>query len=377
VLIGGDPGIGKSTLLLQVAAHLGRLHGPVLYISAEESPHQVRLRADRLGVSLERLLLLSETDIGLALGHVQDIKPCCVVVDSIQTVYDPDMDSAPGSVGQVRQCTTRVMRLVKSLNIPAFLVGHVTKEGMIAGPRVLEHIVDTVLYFEGDARHLYRIVRSVKNRFGSTDEIGIFEMGEHGLLEVPNPSAVLLSERAQDAAGSVVVATIEGTRPLLLELQALVAPSYLASPRRTETGVDHNRASLILAVLEKRLGMRLSNQDVFMNVAGGVKVLEPAADLGIAMAVVSSLHGLPVDPYTIVLGEVGLSGEVRAVSQGERRLIEAQRLGFSRAVVPTRNLERMADLPGIRLLPVSTVGEAVDHTFTMSSVEMLSNGAKP
>nr|MDQ2733019.1 DNA repair protein RadA [Armatimonadota bacterium] len=359
---------GKSTLLLQVADHLGNNQGEVLYASAEESPHQIRLRAERLGIASERLLLLSETDISLILSHVEEIRPCCLIVDSIQTVYDPDLDSAPGSVSQVRQCTSRVMRVVKSLNIPTFLVGHVTKEGIIAGPRVLEHIVDTVLYFEGDARHIYRIVRTVKNRFGSADEIGIFEMGESGLTEVANPSAMLLSERAENASGSVVVPTIEGTRPLLLELQALVAPSYLASPRRTETGVDHNRAGLIFAVLEKRLGMRLSNQDIFLNVAGGVKIMEPAADLGIALAVISSLHGLPVDPSTVVIGEIGLSGEVRAVSQAERRMAEAQRLGFSRGVLPARNMERASAVAGMELLAASTVSEAVDHAFTTASI---------
>ena len=368
VLIGGDPGIGKSTLLLQVADHLARRQGPVLYASAEESPHQIGLRAERLGITADRLWLLSETDISLILRQVDALKPCCLIVDSIQTVFDPEMDSAAGSVAQVRQCTARIMRDVKERNIPTFLVGHVTKEGMLAGPRVLEHIVDTVLYFEGDSRHIYRIVRSVKNRFGSTDEIGIFEMGESGLAEVSNPSAMLLSERAEHSSGSVVITVMEGTRPLLLELQALVAPSYLPAPRRTETGVDHNRAGLIFAVLEKRFGMRLSNQDIFLNVAGGVRVMEPAADLGIAIATASSLNNLPVDPCTVVFGEVGLSGEVRAVSQTERRLAEAQRLGFTRVVLPARNVDRLQTIPGMQICPASTVGEAVDLAFTLQSI---------
>ncbi|HET6383627.1 MAG TPA: DNA repair protein RadA [Armatimonadota bacterium] len=367
VLVGGDPGIGKSTLLLQVADRLANGRGEVLYASAEESAHQVRLRAERLDLHSDRLLLLPETDIGAILRHVEGNPPACLIVDSIQTVYDPDLDSAPGTVSQVRHCASRIMRLVKDLHVATFLVGHVTKEGLIAGPRVLEHIVDTVLYFEGDSRHIYRIVRSVKNRFGSTDEIGIFEMSDAGLTEVANPSAMLLSERAEHAAGSVVVAVMEGTRPLLLEMQALVAPSYLAAPRRSETGVDHNRAGLIFAVLEKRLGMRLSNQDIFVNVAGGIKVLEPAADLAIAMAVVSSANGLPVDPFTVVIGEIGLSGEVRAVSQVERRLLEARRLGFSRAVAPARSMERMSAVGDMEILPAATVSEAVDHAFALAS----------
>jgi DNA repair protein RadA/Sms len=359
ILIGGDPGIGKSTLLTQVAGQLSETNGPVLYVSGEESSHQIRLRADRLGVGLGDLFLASETDI-LAVEHqVAQLKPKLLVVDSIQTVHHPQVEAAPATVSQVRGCTATLMRLAKTTHIPIFIVGHVTKEGAIAGPRVVEHMVDAVLYFEGDRSQTYRILRAVKNRFGSTNELGLFEMAERGLLEVPNPSEYLLSERNVEASGSVVTPALEGSRPLLVEVQALTVPSYTASPRRVATGLDYNRLMLLIAVLEKRLGMRLAQQDVFANVAGGVRLVEPSADLGLALAIASTMQDLAVPQDLIVMGEVGLSGELRAVSQAERRLTEAARLGFRRAIVPERNLARLTTIPGFNVEGADTLQRAI------------------
>jgi DNA repair protein RadA/Sms len=359
VLIGGDPGIGKSTLLLQMARALARVAPPVLYVSAEESAAQVKLRADRLGIAAEGLLLWAETDLSVVQAALDDVKPRALVVDSIQTVFLPELESAPGSVAQVRECGGRLMTLAKATGIATFLVGHVTKEGALAGPRVLEHLVDTVLYFEGEGHHAYRILRAVKNRFGSTNEIGVFEMGERGLAEVANPSGFFLAERPQGAAGSVIVSSLEGTRPLLLELQALVARASFGTPRRTVLGADYNRVCLLLAVLEKIGGMPLASQDVFVNVAGGGRVTEPAADLGIVVAAASSYMDRAVPGDALVLGEVGLTGEVRAVSGAELRLKEAAALGFRRAVVPRSNASEGAKLP-LEVTGVASVGEALE-----------------
>ena len=359
VLIGGDPGIGKSTLLLQAARALARAAPPVLYISAEESAAQVKMRADRLGIAADGLLLWAETDLAAVQAALDDVKPRALIVDSIQTVYLPELESAPGSVAQVRECGARLMTLARGLGVATFLVGHVTKEGALAGPRVLEHLVDTVLYFEGESHHAYRILRAVKNRFGSTNEIGVFEMGERGLVEVANPSGFFLAERPQGAAGSVIVSSLEGTRPLLLELQALVARASFGTPRRTVLGADYNRVCLLLAVLEKLGGMPLASQDVFVNVAGGGRVTEPAADLGIIVATASSYMDRAVPGDALVLGEVGLTGEVRAVSGVELRLREAAALGFRRAVVPRSNAGDGAKLP-LEVRGVATVGEALD-----------------
>jgi DNA repair protein RadA/Sms len=363
VLIGGDPGIGKSTLLTQVAGNVARAHGPTLYISGEESVEQIKLRATRLGAEHEDLLLASETDVAQVASYVQQIKPKYLIIDSIQTMQSPDVDSAPGTVSQVRASCAALAAIAKGMMIPVFLVGHVTKEGAIAGPRVLEHMVDTVLYFEGDRHLTYRILRAVKNRFGSTDELGIFEMREEGLVGVENPSELFLAERPQHGSGSTVTATIEGTRPLLVEIQALVAPSYLTSPRRTTNGVDRDRVALILAVLEKRVGLKLANQDVYVNVAGGVEVKEPAADLAIALAVASNFMDMPVDPQTILIGEIGLAGEVRGCSQIEKRLKEAARLGFGRAVIAKKNVGRDSKVSGLEVGGVETLAEAVKRAL--------------
>jgi DNA repair protein RadA/Sms len=359
VLIGGDPGIGKSTLLLQAARALAQAAPPVLYVSAEESAAQVKLRAERLGVASDGLLLWSEGDLGAVLAAVDDLKPRTLVVDSIQTVFLPELESAPGSVAQVRECGARLMTLAKSVGVATFLVGHVTKEGAIAGPRVLEHLVDTVLYFEGERHHAYRVLRAVKNRFGSTNEIGVFQMQDRGLAEVSNPSGLFLAERPHDVPGSVIVSSLEGTRPLLLELQALVSPASFGTPRRTVLGVDYNRACLLLAVMEKRAGVPLGSQDVFINVAGGGRVTEPAADLGIVIAAASSYMDRPVRGDVVVMGEVGLTGEIRAVTGVEARVKEAAALGFHEAVVPKSNLTDGTRL-ALPALGVATVHDAVD-----------------
>jgi DNA repair protein RadA/Sms len=359
VLIGGDPGIGKSTLLLQAARALTRVAAPVLYVSAEESTAQVRLRAERLGAAADALLLWAENDLTAVEAALDDVKPGALVVDSIQTVFLPALESAPGSVAQVRECGARLMTIAKGRGLATFIVGHVTKEGAIAGPRVLEHLVDTVLYFEGEAHHAYRVLRAVKNRFGSTNEIGVFQMGDRGLAEVRNPSGFFLAERPRDVPGSVIVASLEGTRPLLLELQALVAPASFGTPRRTVLGADYNRVCLLLAVLDKRAGIPLGSQDVFVNVAGGGRILEPAADLGVVIAAASSYLDRPVRGDTVILGEVGLTGEVRAVTGLEARLREAAALGFKRAVVPASNLAE-PPAPGLEAAGVRTVHEALE-----------------
>jgi DNA repair protein RadA/Sms len=359
VLIGGDPGIGKSTLMMQAAGQLAGTAGKTLYVTGEESAQQVRLRAERLETMAPELYLVAETDIETIEAHVQNLRPPFVIVDSIQTVYDPAIGSAPATVSQVRACCARLMRLAKGTHTTVFIVGHVTKEGTIAGPRVLEHMVDTVLYFEGDRFQSYRILRSVKNRFGSTDEIGLFEMTDGGLREVAGASELFLAQRVEQGPGSAVVGIIEGTRPLLVEIQALVARSYLASPRRTTTGIDTNRAAMILAVLEKRCGLRMSDKDVYVNVAGGLKITEPAVDLGIAVALASSFRDRAVDPGTVITGEVGLGGEVRSVHQTDRRLREAVRMGFTRALVPGSSAPTAA-VPGLETRGVATVREALD-----------------
>ena len=360
VLIGGDPGIGKSTLLTQVANNIGGGAARMLYVSGEESVDQIKLRAERLGAAANELFLAAETDISAVIGCVEDVKPGYLVVDSIQAMYDPELASAPGTVSQVKSCTAALARIAKSAGISTFIVGHVTKEGAIAGPRVLEHMVDTVLYFEGDRQHAYRILRAVKNRFGSTDELGIFEMHEDGLAEVGNPSEIFLSERPKHGAGSVVTPTMEGSRPILVEVQALVAPSYFSAPRRMSTGLDYNRSMMILAVLEKRAGMMFGGQDVYVNVAGGMRIAEPAADLAVAIAVASNFREAPLEERTIVVGEVGLAGEVRAVSQLEKRLREAARLGFNRAIVPGISKRRGLRVDGIEAVGADTLRQAIE-----------------
>lgn len=358
VLVGGDPGIGKSTLMMQMAASLG--DKVVLYITGEESVHQIKLRADRLEQKPSRnLLLLAETDLDVVNALLEKNSPDIIIVDSIQTMFRPGMESAPGTVSQVREATAQFMRYAKTRNIPVFLVGHVTKEGVIAGPMVVEHMVDAVLQFEGERHAAFRILRAMKNRFGSTNEIGVFEMHDGGLREVANPSEVFLSERASGASGSAVVASVEGTRPLLLEVQALVAPTSYGVPQRTSTGYDAKRLQMILAVLEKRAGLHVGQFDVFVNVAGGVRVEEPAVDLGIALAIVSSLRDVPVDPHLVVVGEVGLGGEIRTIHQIEKRIGEAQKLGFARMMLPRNNLKGARRNGGMTLTEVETIDQAI------------------
>lgn len=364
VLIGGDPGIGKSTILIQVANHLSVTSGKVLYISGEESAEQIKLRSNRIGIASPSLLVVSETNIESVEHYSQTVGAQYVIIDSIQTMYDPSLSSAPGTVSQVRSCTAALARVAKTAGIPVFIVGHVTKEGALAGPRVLEHMVDTVLYFEGDRHQSYRVLRAVKNRFGSTDELGIFEMREEGLVEVANPSEVLLAERPVNGSGSVVTSTMEGSRPILVEIQALVAPSYFTSPRRTCTGIDYNKMLMILAVLEKRVGLSLGNKDVYVNVAGGVKIIEPAADLAIALAVASSLADCSVDPEAIALGEIGLAGEVRTVGHAEKRLKEASRLGFGRGIMSSRGTKKFSKDIKMEIVGVPTVRAAIEAAFT-------------
>ena len=361
-LIGGDPGIGKSTLLLQAVDQLSR-SGKTLYVTGEESCLQVKLRAERLGVEPEHLYLLAETALETILDKVRDVQPDFLVIDSIQTMFTTQIESAPGSVSQVRECAGQLMQQAKNSNLPTFIVGHVTKDGSIAGPRVLEHMVDTVLYFEGDPGHPYRILRAVKNRFGSTNEIGVFQMSDRGLREVKNPSEIFLAERPEDAPGSVVIPSVEGSRPILVELQALVSSAPYGTARRTAMGIDHNRVSLLVAVLEKKVGMSLLSHDIFVNVAGGVKIDEPAADLAILAALASSHLNKSVPRRTVVFGEIGLAGEIRAVSQPELRIKEATRLGFERCLLPTSNSKNLEAPPGITLCPVGTAQEALDQLF--------------
>ena len=360
VLIGGDPGIGKSTLILQISSQIAKKGMPVLYVSGEESTRQTKIRAERLGVNEEELYVLSETNLQDISHQIEELTPEFVVIDSIQTVYRDEVTSAPGSVSQVRECTSELMRIAKTNNITIFIVGHVTKEGSIAGPRILEHMVDAVLYFEGERHHTYRILRGVKNRFGSTNEMGIFEMKEKGLQEVLNASEIFLEERTAGAAGSTVVASMEGTRPVLVEIQALISPSSFGNPRRMATGIDYNRVPLIMAVLEKRVGFMLQNQDAYIKVAGGVKLDEPAIDLAIAISIASSFRDQPTEPKDIFIGEVGLTGEIRRVSRIEQRVQEAAKLGFSRVICPKNNLDGWTIPKDIQVVGVSTVQEALD-----------------
>jgi len=359
-LIGGDPGIGKSTLLLQVLDRLTCNYGTTLYVSGEESARQIKLRADRLGIEASQLNVLCETDVDIIENHIINLSPKIVVVDSIQTMQRSDIDSVPGNVTQVRESTMALTYIAKSRAIPIFIVGHINKEGSIAGPKVMEHIVDTVLYMEGDSYHIYRILRAVKNRFGSTNEIGVFEMRDSGLVEITNPSEMLLSERQENISGSVVVSIMEGTRPILLELQALVAPAYFGMPQRTSNGIDRNRLALLLAVLDKRAGFRIQNSDVFVNIVGGMQAEEPGVDLGIMVAIVSNFKDKPVDPKIVVIGEVGLGGEVRAVSQAEKRIKEAARLGFKRAIVSHYNLRGLKLKEDIDVVGVNMVRDALN-----------------
>jgi DNA repair protein RadA/Sms len=359
ILVGGDPGIGKSTLLLQTSHVLAGKGLRVLYVTGEESTRQIKMRADRLGAQAPTLFVLCETNTDHIFEALDEVRPDILIVDSIQTVYQPGVTSAPGSVSQVRECTGLFMRIAKQRGVATLLVGHVTKEGAIAGPRLLEHMVDTVLYFEGERHNTYRMLRAVKNRFGSTNEIGIFEMIENGLAEVKNPSELFLSERPLGVAGSTVVASMEGTRPVLVELQALVSPTNFPSPRRMATGVDYNRLNLIIAVLEKRVGLHMQTQDAYLNVAGGVKLDEPAADLGIAVALASSFRDRPTMPRDVVFGEIGLTGEVRGVSRVDQRVNEALKLGFSRVVLPEKSLKQYTPPRGIEVVPVGTVQEAL------------------
>lgn len=369
VLLGGEPGIGKSTLMAQVAGDVAlREHGSsVLYVSAEESAQQVKLRADRLGIETERLLLLAETDLHGVAEAVMRVRPALVVVDSIQTVALPEISSAPGSISQVRECTMHLMRLAKREQVPIFLVGHVTKEGTVAGPRSLEHIVDAVLYLEGERFHTYRLLRGVKNRFGATNEVGVYEMRGEGLVDVANPSELFLAERSAHTSGSAVVVSLEGTRPLLVEVQALATTTNFGVPRCTTNGIDHSRVLMLLAVLTKRVGLALGNQDVYLNVAGGFTLNEPAVDLGVAVAIASSFRERPVSADVALLGEVGLGGELRAVTRADTRVREAAKLGFRRCVLPVTGprLERGADGPmaGIEVVRVGTLAQALDATL--------------
>lgn len=362
ILVGGDPGIGKSTLLLQICDKI-KTNAQILYVSGEESIKQIKLRADRLNVRNPNLLMLSETNFKVIQALSETERPDLIVIDSIQTMFNDELPSAPGSVSQVREITSGLMRIAKTLNIAIIIVGHVTKEGAIAGPRVLEHMVDTVLYFEGERHLSYRILRAVKNRFGSTNEIGIFEMRDVGLVEVENPSSMLLSERTESVPGSVAVATLEGTRPMLIEIQALVCPTSFGMPRRMATGLDYNRITLLMAVLEKRVGMQLHNYDAYVNVVGGLKIDEPACDLGVVTAIASSFRNIPVDMDTVLIGEVGLTGEVRAVSQIDKRIREAVRIGFKNCVVPAGNMKvikQMKDINNINVKFVENVQEALN-----------------
>ena len=363
VLIGGDPGIGKSTLMLQALNGLASRGNKVLYVSGEESIRQIRLRSHRLNTVSPEMLVASEVEIEAILAMIETTQPKALVVDSIQTMFNGDLTSAPGTVSQVRESTVRLMLTAKKTGIPIFLVGHVTKDGTIAGPKLLEHMVDTVLYFEGDRNHIFRILRAVKNRFGSTNEIGVFEMKDKGLDEVANPSAVFLSERPAGAAGSVVTASMEGTRPILVELQALASATNFGTPRRTILGLDSNRVALLAAVMEKMLGMHLMGYDIFMNVAGGVKVIEPAVDMAIVAAVASSFLDKAVPDGTVVLGEIGLTGEVRAIGQADTRIAESRKMGFHRCLLPKGNLKRLPDIDGIEIEGVKTVSEVVDNLF--------------
>ncbi len=363
ILIGGDPGIGKSTLMIQVLHGIAEKGRKVLYVSGEESVRQMRMRSQRLSALSSDLLVVSENDLESILLMAESVRPDVMVIDSIQTMYSPELTSAPGSVTQVRESAMQLMLMAKKTGTPIFLVGHVTKDGAIAGPRLLEHMVDTVLYFEGDRNHVFRILRTVKNRFGSTNEIGVFEMNETGLNEVANPSALFLSERPENAPGSVVTASMEGTRPILVELQALASSTSFGNPRRTILGIDQNRVALLVAVMEKKLGLHLMGHDIFINVAGGVKIDEPAVDMGIVSAIASSFLDRPISKGTLIFGEVGLTGEIRGIGHIEIRVAEAKKMGFNRCLVPQSNLKRMTKIKGMELIGVKTVSEAIENLF--------------
>ncbi|MBI9014447.1 MAG: DNA repair protein RadA [Clostridiales bacterium] len=361
VLVGGDPGIGKSTLLLQVADAVSLSHLKVLYVSGEESLKQTKLRADRLNIKSDKILLVSENNLDFIVKYVDEYKPDVLIVDSIQTVYNPNVSSSPGSVSQVREATATLMRISKVDSVATFIVGHVTKSGAIAGPKVLEHMVDTVLYFEGDKNHTFRILRGVKNRFGSTNEIGIFEMSLKGLQEVKNPSEIFLSNRPESAPGSVVVAGMEGTRPVLVEIQALVSNSSFGTPRRMSVGVDHNKVVMIMAILEKKLGIQIQGCDAYLNVVGGMQLSEPAIDLAVVVAVLSSFRDKVLEEGVVIFGEVGLTGEVRAVSHVEQRINEAIKLGFKKCIIPKGNIEHTVS--GIEIIAVENVEEMLQYIF--------------
>ena len=363
VLIGGDPGIGKSTLLLQLSESIARSGKKVLYVSGEESANQIKLRAERLETFHDGVYVLAETNLDIVIQHVSQMRPDFLIVDSIQTVYRSDVAAAPGSVAQVRECTGLLLRVAKTLDIATFIVGHVTKDGAIAGPRMLEHMVDAVLYFEGDRHHLYRVLRAVKNRFGSTNEMAVFEMKGEGLVQVPNPSEMFLSERREQAPGSAVVAALEGSRPLLLEVQALVAPTGFGTPRRMATGADSNRMNMVLAVLERRVGLHLQSSDAYVNIAGGVRVDEPALDLGVALALCSSFRDAPLSQGDIYIGEIGLTGEVRTVTRLDDRVREAEKLGFRRCLVPKQAIRKGVQHGNIEVIGVNTVADALRVAF--------------
>ncbi|MFT8389643.1 MAG: DNA repair protein RadA [Sporolactobacillus sp.] len=366
-LVGGDPGIGKSTLLLQVCDKLAAKGVRVLYISGEESVRQTKMRASRLHVTAAELYVLAETDIQHIENQIEQITPAVLVIDSIQTVYNSEMSSAPGSISQIKECTAQLLRLAKESGVAVFIVGHVTKNGALAGPRTLEHMVDTVLYFEGERHHTFRILRAVKNRFGSTNEMGVFEMKEDGLTEVANPSEVFLQERAQGAAGSAIVPAMEGTRPILVEVQALVTPSSFGNPRRMAAGMDNHRVSLLMAVLEKRVGLLLQNQDAYINIAGGVKLDEPAIDLACALSIASSFNNEPTQIKDVFIGEVGLTGEIRRVSRIEQRVREAAKLGFEKAYIPAKNIGGWTPPEGMQIIGVDTLVQAIQMTLGQSS----------
>ncbi|MDO4814790.1 MAG: DNA repair protein RadA [Gemella sp.] len=362
ILLGGDPGIGKSTLLLQISSYLAKEH-EVLYVSGEESVRQVKIRADRMKTSTDELYVYSQTDLNMIYEVVQKVKPKFLVIDSIQTVYNPNLENSPGSITQVRESTQHLMKMAKSLNIAIFIVGHVTKEGTIAGPKMLEHMVDTVLYFEGEEHHSYRILRTVKNRFGSTNELGIFEMQSHGLVDMDNPSQIFLEERSKDLSGATIVGTMEGTRPLLVEIQSLTTPTAFNNPRRISSGLEYNKLVLLMAVLEKKAGYLLQQQDVYVKVAGGVKIDDPAVDLGILVAVASSFKDKSVDMHDCFIGEVGLTGEIRRVARIEQRINEAKKHGFTRVFIPYSNKAVTQDIDGIELVPVRNISQCLDKVF--------------
>lgn len=360
VLVGGDPGIGKSTLLLQVSESVAQSGKKVLYISGEESESQIKMRAERLNAKSENLFIMAENNLNIIEHNLEGFDPDLIILDSIQTIFTPDIASAPGTVSQIKEGTSRFMRISKKMGISTFVVGHVTKEGALAGPKIMEHMVDTVLYFEGERYNTYRLIRAVKNRFGSTNELGVFEMSEKGLQELENPSKALISEKPENASGSVIVSTVEGTRPMLLELQALVSPTSFGIPRRTATGIDFNRVNLLLAVLEKRAGMQIQNQDVYLNIVGGIKINEPSMDLGVILAVASGFRNIPISGEVAVTGEVGLTGEIRGVSYIEKRISECRKLGFKKIIIPKSNYEAVKDVKGIEIWPVENVRQAIN-----------------